>query len=120
MTQSEPLLTEINRSIWIVFIFMLVISLVWWDLKITIGVFSGGVVAVANHLLMRRATACLLDDPRSLSRKVFQMRFVFRLAMIGATIYVLLVHAQLNPFAVSIGLSVVVVSLFATAFMRLY
>ncbi|GFO53598.1 hypothetical protein GMSM_06050 [Geomonas sp. Red276] len=78
-----------------------------------ISLFTGGVLATANFLWIRRGLqAALAQLPANASRFAL-FRFILRLAIMALLLYVLIVKLKASIFGLVIGLSVVVINIIA-------
>lgn len=75
--------------------------------------FAGGVLATANFLWMRRGLEAALQlQPRNASRYAI-LRYLLRLAIMAAILYLLIVRMGVDIFGLLLGLSVLVVNITA-------
>ena len=117
--QSEPLLRDIARRNWIILGLLMLLSLFWWSLEISLGVLGGGLLAIIGHYWRERSLRKMLMYPHAGAAKGFQFGYFIRLAFLGSGIYLLIVQVHLPPLALVAGLSVVILNIFWTAFRRL-
>ena len=75
--------------------------------------FAGGLLATANFLWMRRGLEVALQlQPRNASRFAV-LRYLLRLAVMAAILYLLIVRLGVDIFGLLLGLSVLVVNITA-------
>ena len=117
---DDQLLAEMALRNWIILIVLLLLSLLWRDVMLSLGVLAGGVLAILNYRWLGRSLSRLLNDPQFSSQKGFQRNYIFRLLFIACALYLLLVRGGLNPLALVVGLSVIVINLMVTLLKRLY
>ncbi len=118
--RDDLLLAEMARRNWFILVVLLLLSLLWWDLRISLAVLAGGVLAILNYRMLGKSLVRLLGDPQRSAQKGFQFNYMFRLLFVACAIYLLLVRGGLSPLALSVGLSVVVVNVLITTLKRLY
>jgi len=120
--QDAGLTTALARRNWVILVLMVTVSLLWRSLPISLGVFTGGLIVALSYHWMGRSLGKLLSDPRRAPQRKLRagLSHLLRLAVIGVVIYLLLVHAQVHPIGLAVGLSVYVVNLMFTAVTRLY
>lgn len=120
--QDAGLVTDLARRNWIILALMVILSLFWRSLPMTLGVLAGGLVVALSYHWMGRSLSKLLADPRRAPQRKLRagLSHLLRLVVIGVVIYLLLVHAQVHPIGLAAGLSVYVVNLMFTAFRRIY
>lgn len=121
MTQTDDqLLAVMARRNWIILIVLVLLSLFWQSPPVTFGVLAGGVLVIINYRWLGRSLLKVLSDPQTHSAKGFKRNYFFRLVFIACAIYLLLVRGGVNPLALIVGLSVVVLNLMITTLKRLY
>jgi len=118
--QDDQLLAEMARRNWIILLVLVLISLFWQSLPVTMGVLSGGVLVIINYRWLGRSLFKLLGNPQPAMQKGFKRNYLFRLVFISGSIYILLVRGGVHPLALVVGLSVVVINLAVTTAKRLY
>ena len=96
-THDDRLLHDIARRNWIIFSLLTLLSLFWWSISITLGVASGGLLAIFGHHWRERSLRKLLLQTNVGFAKGFQIGYVVRLAFYGSAIYLLIVKAQVAP-----------------------
>jgi hypothetical protein len=117
---DDPLLGEVARRNWLILVILLLLSLFWRSVPVSLGVLSGGLLVIFNYRSMGRSLTSLLSNPVHAAQKGFKFNYFFRLAFIGFALYLLIVYAKVHPLALVVGLSVVVLNLFTTTIKRLY
>ncbi len=118
--QDDQLLAEMARRNWIILLVLVLLSLYWQSLSVTMGVLAGGVLVIINYRWLGRSLFKLLGDPQLAAEKGFKRNYLFRLVFIASSIYLLLVRGEVHPLALVVGLSVVVLNLIITTAKRLY
>lgn len=121
MTQADDqLLAVMARRNWIILIVLVLLSLFWQSPPVTFGVLGGGLLVIFNYRWLGRSLLKLINDPQLHSAKGFKRNYFFRLIVIASAIYLLLVRGGVDPVALVVGLSVVVLNLMITTVKRLY
>ncbi len=118
--QDDPLLAEMARRNWIILLVLVLISLFWQSMPVTMGVLSGGVLVIINYRWLGRSLFKMLGNPHPAMQKGFKRNYLFRLLFISSSIYILLVRGGVHPLALVVGLSVVIINLAVTTAKRLY
>jgi hypothetical protein len=117
---DDRLLQDVARLNWIVLLAMVLISILWQSVSVTLGVIAGGLLVILNFGWMGHSLLKVISSPQAYSPKGFKRNYFFRLILVGSAIFLLLVRGEVNPLALVFGLSVVVVSLLLTTLKRLY
>ena len=115
---DEELLGEIARRNWVILAVLVVLSLAWRSLDITLGVFSGGLVAIIGYRWLYRSLRKMLDSPSRGSARSFQFSYFVRLGALGASLFLLIALARVHPVGLAVGLSVVVINIGWTTLKR--
>ncbi len=118
--QDDQLLAVMARRNWMILILLVLGSLFWQSLAVTMGVLAGGVLVIINYRWMGRSLLKVLGAQHASAEKGFKRNYLFRLVFIASSIYLLLVRGEVNPLALVVGLSVVVINLIVTTAKRLY
>jgi len=117
---DDQLLKRLHLTNWWVLAVMLALSLFWQSARVSLGVLAGGLLVILNFGWMGHSLLKVMSVPHTGSARGFKRNYFFRLLVVGAALYLLLERGAVDPLALVIGLSVVVVSLILTTFKRLY
>lgn len=115
---DEQFLRQITLRNWWILGFLVLGSLLWSSVHITLGVLAGGLVAIAGHYWRYIALKKLLDIPGRGSSGGFQVGYFIRLAALVAVVYLLIVKVEVQPLALVVGLSTVVINMLITTVKR--
>lgn len=115
---DEELPGLVARRSWIIFILLLLLSLFWRSLPVTLGVFCGGALALASFYWLRSSLLKMFVYPDRFAARRFQFGYLLRLASVAVAVFVLVAVIRVQPLAMAVGLSVVVLSLLWTAIER--
>ncbi|PLX96595.1 MAG: hypothetical protein C0622_14520 [Desulfuromonas sp.] len=118
--QDDQLLAKLAQRNWIILLVMVLISLLWQSLPVTMGVLAGGVLVIINYRWLGRSLVKVLSNPHQGAEKGFKFNYIFRLAFVAAAIYLLLFRGGVHPLALAAGLSVIIINLLITTLLRLY
>ena len=116
---DEELPGQIARRNGIVLALFLFVSLFWQSPAVTLGVLSGGGVALLSFHWLHLSLIRLFVQLDSGATRQYKSSYLLRLFTVTALLYLLVVVVRVNPLALAAGLSVVVVSLIWTAIERL-
>jgi len=117
---DDQLLETMARQNWIILTVLVLLSLFWQSLPVTMGVLAGGMLVIINYLWLGRSLAKVLSDPHRGAEKGFKRNYLFRLLFIACAMYVFLVRGGVHPLAFTAGLSVVVINIMVITVRRLY
>ena len=108
---DEQLLKEISKQNFVILLIFIGISIFWRSPVVTLGVIVGGGISVGAYMWLGSSLASIIKHPNRRSVRKFQVAFFFRLIVIGLLLYMAVAHWKVNPVALSVGLSVVVLSI---------
>lgn len=109
---------QMARRNWLIMGVLVLASLAWRSLPVTLGVLGGALVSIAGFYWLHHSLRRTLEKAEPGAARRFQMRYFVRLAAVAAAIMVLIVPLQANPAALAAGLSVVVLNIIWTTVKR--
>jgi len=116
---DENIVTVLNAGSWILLALMACAGLLFVSGKFALGGLTGGVLAIANyhwlHSIIKRALLLSPNRAGSFAR----IRYVFRLAIVAIIIWIMIVSCNIDLIGLLVGLSVLVINIFALAIFRL-
>jgi len=115
---EEHLLQQLARRNWMILIGLVGASLLLQNKDLTIGVASGGLIAVCGYQWLHRSLIKALSATGQPAVKGFQVSYIFRLAALAVMLVLLIAVVKVNPLGLIIGLSVVVINIMLTTVMR--
>ena len=113
---EEKLIDRVYRWNWPILGLALALSLFVWNLSFSLGVLAGGVLATANFHFLHRSLKKQFRPGSRPSIMGVVGRSYLRFAATGVVILVLLKFSLVDPIALLIGLSVVVLNLTLSGF----
>lgn len=117
--QDDRLLAALARRNWYILGGLTLLSLAWRSPAVTQGVIAGGLLAVIGYGWLYRSLVKTLAQPDRRAARGFQVTYIVRLAALGTAIFLLIAKGGVNPLALSVGLSVVVINVIWTAWRRM-
>lgn len=117
--RDEQLPAEMARRNWVILGILVLLSLLWRSLPVSLGVLGGGLISIAGFHWMHRSLRQALSGAEPGAARRFQMTYFIRLGALAAAIAVLIVPAKVHPAALAAGLSVVVLNILWTTLKRL-
>lgn len=88
-------------------------SFIFMSPMFTMGVILGGLIIIANFNLLQYTIQCAFSPGMSLKSNKMSIiaKYYFRLAIIGIIIYILITNGWVEPIGLTLGLSIVVISI---------
>ena len=96
-TGDDQLIRDMIRRNWLILGLMVLISLLWKSLPVTVGVIGGGLVVIANFHALYRSLKHLLLTPGRKSGLAFQGGTLVRLLCLAGVIFVLIGPLKAPP-----------------------
>ena len=110
--QDEALLKRIERFNWVLLALLTSGGFAFLSGKFALGVFVGGMLAIANFFLMKRNLGRALDTRTGGgSRFLYLLKYCLRFAALGSIIALLLIKGWVSPFGMALGLSIIVIGI---------
>jgi hypothetical protein len=110
--QDEALLTRIERFNWVLLVLLTSGGFAFFPPKFALGVFVGGMLAIANFFFMKRSLGKALDTRTGGSSRFFYLlKYCLRFAALGCIIALLLIKGWVSPFGMALGLSIIVIGI---------
>jgi len=116
---DQSFLDRIARRNLIILAALLVVSLIWGSAPLSLGILTGGLLALGGFWWQQRTLRRVLEEPTPQAARGFQVRYFLRLAGLGLILYVLIGRLGVHPVGLALGLSVVVINIFCTALVRI-
>ncbi len=119
MDPIEALPARMHRRSWLILGCLLLVSLLFRNTEISLGILCGGLVSIGGFLWLRRALRQLLEGPGTGSKAGYQFGYLVRLLVLAILLAFLVAVVKVNPVGLIIGLSVTVINLFWTMIQQL-
>lgn len=116
--QDDQLLGDIARRNWVVLTGLVLLSLLWRSAAVTLGVLSGGLVAIGGYLWLQHSLKKVITEPSRHSARSFKFSYIVRLGSLAAALLLLIAVAGVDPLGLAAGLSVVVINILWTTLKR--
>jgi len=117
--KDEKLPGDIARRGWILLGVLALLSGLWRSWPVTFGVAGGRLTALLGYHWLHLNLLRTLGQPDGQATRRFQLGYSIRLATLACTLYLLVAVLRVHPFGLAAGLSVVVLSIFWTTYIRL-
>lgn len=118
ISDEEQLLVGLARRNWIILLILIVASLLFKDQQVTLGVASGGLIAVCGFQWLHSSLVKALSNAGEPAIKKFQLSYFLRLAALAIMLMLLIALAKVNTIGLVVGLSVVVINIILTTVKR--
>ena len=112
------LLRGINRRNWVILALLCLASLAWMSAAISLGVLGGGLLAIVGHYWRYRSLLAILGSTPEGAARRFQLGYIVRLGTLALSLFALIAIIKVDPVALIIGLSVVVINILFTTWQR--
>lgn len=103
--------TVMNRYNWTLLLVLVAASVALWDLKFSLGIIAGGLLAIANFSLLRRVLVRQFEPGHKPSVSGVLIRYYLRFFATAVVILLLIKFSVVGPIGLLIGLSVIVFNL---------
>ncbi len=116
---DENIVTVLSAGSWILLILLAAAGWLIVSGRFAAGVLAGGVLAIANFYWLGSILKRALGQAAENAERFARVRYVLRLAIIGTIVWILIVHFKLDLLGLILGLSVLVINIFALTIFRL-
>jgi len=116
---DENIVTVLNAGSWILLALMACAGLFLVSRKFALGVLTGGVLVIANFYWLQSIMKRALLLPAERVSGFARIRYVLRLAIIALVIWTMIVRVGIDLKGLFVGLSVLVINIFALTIYRL-
>jgi hypothetical protein len=114
MDQIEQLPNILKRRSWLILAVLLVVSLLFRNIPLTVGILCGGLVSIGGFYWLRRSLTQVLAEPTPGAKARYQFGYVVRLIALAFVLVVLIAILKIDAVGLIVGLSVIVINLFWT------
>jgi hypothetical protein len=111
MDQIELLPSQLARRNWVILALLLLGSLPFGNLALSLGILAGGLIAIGGFIALRSSLDRLLGQPTGGSRPSYLFGCFIRLAVLSIILGVLIAIVKIHVIGLVIGLSVVIINL---------
>ena len=113
-TGKDPLQRKLEIQNWIMLGILIVISFLFVSFPITLGIFCGGLLSIANYYGLRFNIRKAFLQVSNKTKTFLMIRYYIRFIATGVILYFLITQTPINVVALIIGLSVVVINIVFT------
>ena len=98
---------------WIVLLILSNISFFLMNNYLTLGIILGGLIIITNFNVLQYSLRRAFPSKGAMNARKLPIiaKYYFRLLLLGAIIYLLIVHEWVDPVGLAVGLSTVVISI---------
>lgn len=101
----------LDRRNWVLLVVLAAASVAFWDLKFSLGVIAGGLLAIANFSILRRVLVRQFEPGHKPSVSGVLIRYYLRFFATAVVILLLIKFSVVGPVGLLVGLSVIVFNL---------
>lgn len=116
---DENIITVLSVGSWILLVLMAIAGWLLFSRHFAAGIAAGGLLAIANfywlHSIMKRT----LLLAKGKAQRFAMTRYMLRLVLIGVAVWFMIVHFNIDLIGLLVGLSVLVINIFALTIFRL-
>ncbi|MDH3543604.1 MAG: ATP synthase subunit I [Desulfuromonadales bacterium] len=112
MDQIELLPAQLARRNWFILAFLLLGSLPFSNLDLSIGILVGGLIAIGGFISLRSSLNRLLGQATGGTSFSYMFGCFIRLAILAVILGILIAIVKIHIIGLVIGLSVVIINLF--------
>ncbi len=112
MDQIEQLPAQLARRNWVILTLLLLGSLPFGNLALSIGILVGGLIAIGGFFWLRSSLDRLLGQATGGTKFSYMFGCFSRLAALTVILAVLVAIVKIHAIGLVIGLSVVIINLF--------
>ena len=118
----EKVYGDLRRLSWYILLAMGIISCFLMRLSFTTGIILGGLTVIANfHVFQHTLRSAFSPEGVMKTTKVSVIvKYYFRLLVLGIIIYFLITRGWVDPIGLTIGLSIVVISIISFGIKRAF
>ena len=109
---EQRLLAFINKANWTLLVGLALLGLYVNDVKVNLGLLSGGLITTVNFHLLHRTLKKAFGLSQLPSRGLVMAKYYLRFTVSGLILFILISKHLVDPLALFAGLSVVVASIF--------
>lgn len=111
-----PAIQRIERISLLLLGVMTLASLLLWDTGITLGVALGGLFGTANFYALRRLVQTIAAGGSAPKQAMIVVLLMLKFGVLAVLIYLAMKLLPINPLALLVGISVLVLSIFVEGF----
>jgi hypothetical protein len=116
---DENIITVLNVGSWILLALLAIAGWLLFSRHLAVGIVAGGVLAIVNfywlHSIMKRTLLLTKGKAQSFA----MTRYMLRLVLIGVAVWFMIVRFNIDLIGLLVGLSVLVINIFALTIYRL-
>ena len=112
----EKISRRLRMENWIILGILASASLIFMSAAFTWGIVLGGLLIIANFSVLQRTirNSFSLEGEMKSNKMAIVAKYYFRLALLGIIILAAIASGRVNPVGLTLGLSIVVISIIAT------
>jgi hypothetical protein len=116
---DENIVTVLKIGSWVLLVILAGSGWYLFDRHFAASIVAGGLLAIINFYWLHNILNRALLLPKGKAQRLALSRYFLRLAVIGFTLWLLIVWFKINLIGLIIGLSVLLINIFALTIYRL-
>jgi len=111
---TDGMLQKVQTRNWMLLLAMSGAGLLFFSGQVAKSIFIGGLIVTISFRLLKRDLTGLLQGPLDAVKGRFFIKYYARFALLALILFILIRHRMVDPTAMLVGLSTVLVSIIAT------
>lgn len=116
---DDNIVTVLHAGSWLLLAVMAFAGWLLVSLHFATGILCGGVLAIVNFYWLQSILRRALQLSKGKAQRFAMLRYLLRLGIIGFVTWFMIVHFKIDIIGLLLGLSVLVINIFALTFFRL-
>jgi len=116
---KDPLQKRLEITNWILLVVLTAGSLLFQSTRLTLGIFSGGLISIVNFYWLYRNLLSIFSKHLERARSAMMIRYYIRLAITALVLYYLISGQLVDVIGLVVGLSIVVLNIVLTTLFML-
>ena len=116
---DDDFITVLNVGSWVLLALLATLGFFLFSGHFALGVLAGGVLTMANFNWLQNILKRALLLPKGKAQSFAMSRYMLRLVLIGLAVWFMIVHFRIDLIGLLVGLSVLVINIFALTIYKL-
>ncbi len=116
---DENIVTVLKIGSWVLLALLTFTGWYFFDRHFAVSVVAGGLLAIVNFYWLHNILNRAVSLSKGKAQRLAMSRYFLRLAVIGIIVWLLIVRFRINLIGLILGLSVLIINIFALTIYRL-